>query len=62
MNDILVNLSSTLSENHQNYERIIEIVINESKDKENARQRFIAYRKMGYEIMSHTIWFIVLKL
>ena len=55
MNDILVNLSSTLSEDHQNYERIIEIVINESKDKENARKRFTAYRKLGYEIKSHTI-------
>jgi DNA polymerase IIIc chi subunit len=50
-----VNLSSTLSEDHQNYERIIEIVINESKDKENARKRFTAYRKLGYEIKSHTI-------
>ena len=55
IDDILVNLSNSLTENHTEYQRIIEIVINNSKDKENARKRFVAYRKLGYEIKSHTI-------
>jgi|TARA_B110000438_G_scaffold146277_1_gene140878 DNA polymerase-3 subunit chi len=55
IDDILVNLSNSLTENHMEYQRIIEIVINNSEDKENARKRFVAYRKLGYEIKSHTI-------
>jgi len=53
--DILINLSGLISDNHRKYQRIIEIVANEDKDKENARKRFAAYRKLGYKIKSHDI-------
>jgi DNA polymerase-3 subunit chi len=53
--DILINLSGLISDDHQKYQRIIEIVINENNDKQNARKRFAAYRELGYEIKSHNI-------
>ena len=53
--DILLNLDTTIPPFFGDFERIIEIVSEDPKQKENARNKYRQYKQQGYEIKTNDI-------
>ena len=53
---ILLNLCGQIPENIQQFARIIEIVLDESRQRELARERYKFYRDQGMQLHSHEIF------
>lgn len=53
--DILINLSPTIPEFFQQFNRVLELVANDARDQEIARDRFRQYRSQGFEIKTHKL-------
>lgn len=53
--EILINLSDERHKLFAQFEHLIEIVPNESLAKQQARERWIAYKNLGYPITHHDI-------
>jgi DNA polymerase-3 subunit chi len=53
-NDLLINLSLSLPDGFQNFQRVIEIVSSEEQDADAGRQRFRLYQQQGIK-PSHTV-------
>jgi DNA polymerase-3 subunit chi len=52
--DLLINLSQSLPDGFQNFQRVIEIVSSEEQDADAGRQRFRLYQQQGIK-PSHTV-------
>lgn len=53
--DILINLSPTIPEFFQQFNRVLELVANDAHEQEIARDRFRQYRSQGFEIKTHKL-------
>jgi DNA polymerase III subunit chi len=53
--DVLLNLGDEWPPFFSTFERLLEIVTTEEGDKERARERYVFYRKRGYEIRINPI-------
>jgi len=53
--DVLINLTSTVPPFFNDYERVLEIINQDSDIRELGRQRFRYYRDLNVEIKSHDI-------
>ncbi len=53
--DVLLNLGTEWPPFFASFERLLEIVGNDEEDKAHARNRFVFYRKRGYEINVNAI-------
>lgn len=53
--DILVNLSTEIPDNYQQFKRLIEIVDQRPERKLACRQHYQFYKQQGYTVKSHTI-------
>jgi DNA polymerase-3 subunit chi len=53
--DILLNLDTNIPPFFAEFERIIEIISEEEKQKENARNKYRQYNQQGYEIKIHDL-------
>ena len=51
----LINLSQAVVPFHHQFERIIEIVPAEPNLRKQARERYVFYRGLGYQLQSHTL-------
>ena len=51
--DTLMNLSTFTPIHPEKLSRIIEIVTDDERAKEHARERFRKYRELGFELMTH---------
>ena len=52
---VMINLNNKIPEFANNFNRIVEIVENNEKKKEIARERYREYKKNNYEIHNHKI-------
>lgn len=52
--DVLINLSQSLPEQFQSFQRVIEIISSEEQDADAGRQRFRLYQQQGIK-PSHTV-------
>jgi DNA polymerase-3 subunit chi len=53
--DILLNLSPTIPSFHARFRRILEIVLNDDESKNNSREHYRYYRKLGADLKTHPI-------
>ncbi len=53
--DILLNLSHTVPTCHTQFNRILELILNEPSAQEFARERFRFYRSHGFELNTHKL-------
>lgn len=51
----LLNLDKNIPDRAANFERILEIVSNHDEDITNARTRWQAYKKMGFNVKGHKL-------
>ena len=51
--DLLLNLSSKIPGDFQQFNRVIEIVLADPESKKNARARYSHYREAGWQLHSH---------
>ncbi len=52
-NDILLNLAPEIPVFHSKFKRIMELVSNQEKEKEQSRVHYKEYRAKGYELHTH---------
>jgi DNA polymerase-3 subunit chi len=52
---ILVNMRESIPENHQQFSRIIEFVINEEPWRNQSQKKYKSYKSNGYEPVVHNI-------
>jgi DNA polymerase-3 subunit chi len=52
---ILVNLTASLPDSLERFERVIEVVSQDEADKQSARQRWKAYAELGHDIVRHDL-------
>lgn len=50
---VLVNLTTTIPESHQAFNRIMEIVFTDPVVQQSGRERYRQYRELGYELQTH---------
>lgn len=53
--DILMNLSNQVPTFYKNFNRVLELVANDSNHQAKAREHFKMYRAAGYEISTHKL-------
>jgi DNA polymerase-3 subunit chi len=53
--DILINLTATVPEFHTQFQRIIEVIIEDAEITASGRERYKFYREKGYEIKTHKL-------
>ena len=53
--DVLINLTETVPDDLAGFNRIVEIVADETSRRESGRERYKVYRERGYEMFNHTI-------
>lgn len=54
-NEVLINLSTTVPEFVDSFERIVEIVAPDNPNKQQARARYLHYREAGCELHNHNL-------
>lgn len=52
---VLVNLAQSVAEGFENFERVIEVVSTDERDRELARLRWKYYTERGYQITRHDL-------
>jgi DNA polymerase III subunit chi len=53
--DVMINLTETVPDCAKQYQRVIEIIAEDPLLRNQGRQRYKAYRDMGYEMFNHEI-------
>ena len=53
--EVLVNLTPTVPESHERFERIAEFVSGDEESRHLGRERFRYYRNQGYDVRSHEV-------
>jgi DNA polymerase-3 subunit chi len=53
--DVLLNLSDEWPPFFATFERVLEIVSTDDADKERARERYVFYKKRGYDMQVHDV-------
>ena len=53
--DVLINLTDSIPEGIDGFKRVIAIVAEDKIQREQGRERYKAYRKLGFEIFNHEI-------
>ncbi|MGK0297230.1 MAG: DNA polymerase-3 subunit chi [Gammaproteobacteria bacterium] len=53
--DVIINLTDSIPEGIDGFQRVIEIIAEDKIQREQGRQRYKAYRKLGFEIFNHEI-------
>jgi DNA polymerase-3 subunit chi len=53
--DVLLNLSDEWPPFFATFERVLEIVSTDEADKERARERYVFYKKRGYDMQVHDV-------
>ena len=53
--DVLINLREDTPSFFSRFQRLVEIVTNDSDDRARARERYRYYRDRGYEIVTHDL-------
>ena len=53
--DVLINLTAAVPDDSGHFDRVVEIVADETAPRELGRERYKIYRGRGYEMHSHTI-------
>ena len=53
--DVIINLTESVPECVTQYQRVIEIVAENSRHRDQGRQRYKRYREMGFDMFNHNI-------
>jgi len=53
--DVLINLADSVPDTIEGFNRVIEIVADETSRREQGRERYKIYRERGYEMFKHDI-------
>ncbi|MCY4219402.1 MAG: DNA polymerase III subunit chi [Gammaproteobacteria bacterium] len=53
--EVLVNLNQQVSEESLQYDRVVELVSNDQRDKDSGRRRYRYYRDQGIEPLTHNM-------
>lgn len=53
--EVLLNLSSSMPQGYETFERVIEVVGLSEEDKTHARERWKTYSKRGYTLVKHDL-------
>jgi DNA polymerase-3 subunit chi len=53
--DVMINLTESVADNSNDYNRIVEIIADETSRRERGRERYKVYRERGYEMFNHNI-------
>lgn len=55
IHDVMINLSNEIPSFVGQFDRVVELVSDEKQIKENARERYIFYKKRGYPLRTHDL-------
>ncbi|MGY8813166.1 MAG: DNA polymerase III subunit chi [Gammaproteobacteria bacterium] len=53
--DVMINLTDSIPEEIDGFQRVIEIIAEDKTQREQGRQRYKAYQTLGFEIFNHEI-------